>query len=105
MTLLPRPKDYFFRVRRRKPRAMPPLVLLHRDSILERFKYLASRNLAGRTRAYTIAKAARLMFLYWLYRRSSKQVRVACWKCDGEHTVNYSSVLYYDNTKCGRCYL
>ena len=74
-------------------------------SIWKQFIYLASRNLYGRSRIGTIYKAVKLMYQYWKVRGTNKRLKVTCWKCDNEYMAQAETVYYYDNTKCGQCYL
>ena len=78
---------------------------ISRKSLAGCFWYHANRNIFGRSRISTICKAARLTLKFWWYRGTVEKETVVCWKCEEPHQVYKSSVAFYDNTKCGRCYL
>jgi len=78
---------------------------IQKRSILKQFIYLASRNIYGRSRISIWYKALKLTSLYWYYKGSKKKIKVTCRKCDDEYMAHAETVYYYDNTKCGYCYL
>lgn len=72
---------------------------------LTHWRYMASRRIYGRSRLSVWLKTLRLWCLWMYFRHSGESIVVTCWKCDCDHRAWKSSLYYYDNTKCVRCYL
>lgn len=76
-----------------------------RQGYWSHWKYMCGRNFYGRSRLYVLYKTLKQYLQWQKYRRSNETLLVTCWKCDTEYRLSKSVYYYYDNTKCGRCYL